>query len=124
MVNELRINALEPAGVALLDQLGIITVKRATLATGKRAVQNVSDDPARESQPVTTGFPFLFEDPLADEPVDFVVEVLCVFRQRIEVLGVERLPQHGGAGATLPKLLGGPLDPTFDGLLAGHWTGT
>src|SRR5713101_4539874 len=117
MVNKLRINALEPAGVALLDQLGIITVKRATLATGKRAVQNVADDPARESQPVATGFPFLFEDPLADEPVDLVVEVLCVFRQRLEVLGVEGLPQHGGDREKLPKLLGEPLDPLFDGLL-------
>src|SRR2546422_491068 len=39
MVNELRINALEPAGVALLDQLGIITVKRATLVTGRASAE-------------------------------------------------------------------------------------
>ena len=117
MVHELGVDALEPAGVALFDQLGVLAVERPALAAGEGGVENVPDDAARKGQPVAARLPFLLEDPLAQQPVDGVVEIRGPFGQGLEVPGVEGLAEHRGDREKIAQLLRKPLDALLDGLL-------
>ena len=116
-MDELGVDALEPAGVALLDELGVLAVERAALAPGQRGVEDVADDPAREGQAVAAGLALLLEHALADEAVDVVVEVPVVLGDLLEVLRVEGLPEHGRDREQVAQLLREPLDALLDGLL-------
>src|SRR4029079_19680461 len=78
VVDELRVDALEPPRVPALDELRVLPVKRAALAPRERRVQDVADDSARERQPVSPRLALLLEHPLADQTVDRVVDVAGV----------------------------------------------
>ena len=123
VVDELRVDALEPPGVALFQELGKLAVERAALAPGQRRVQDVADDPAREGQAVASRLALFLEHPLADETIDVVVEVAVVLGDLLEVLRVEGLSEHGGDREEVAELLREPLDALLDGLLDGRGQG-
>ena len=82
VVDELGVDALEPPGVALLEELRVLAVERAALAARERGVEDVAHDAAREREPVAARLALLLEHSLADEPVDVVVEVPRVLGER------------------------------------------
>src|SRR5438309_8583052 len=80
VVEEVGVDALEPAGVTALDQVGVFPVERPALATGQRAIEDVAHDPARESEPIATRFALFLEDSFMDEPIDRVLYFRGPFR--------------------------------------------
>ena len=116
-MDELGIDALEPARGALLEQPGVLAVERPAPAAGEGSVEDVANDAARERQPVAARLALLLEKPFAHQPVDGVVEVLRPFGQGLEVPGLEGLAQHGGDRQEIAQFLRKPLDPLLDGLL-------
>ncbi len=119
VMHEIGVDAFEPAGVAMFDELGVLAMERPAPAARERGIEHVAHDAAREGQPVAAGLAILLEHSLAEQAVDVVVETRDAFGERLEILRVEGLPQNRGDGEQVPKLLGKALDALLDGLLDG-----
>ena len=65
VVDELGVDALEPPGRALLDQLGVLAVEGTAAPARERSVEHVAHDSAREGQPVAARLALFLEDALA-----------------------------------------------------------
>ena len=84
VMDELRIDAIETSGVALFEQLGVTAVKRFPLSSGQSVVEDVADDSARKSEPVSARFPLLFNQSFVDQAVDDVVQLALAFGERFQ----------------------------------------
>ena len=84
MLDQLRQHALDPAGVARLEQLGGAAMQRAALARRQPRVQHVVDDAAREAQEAAARLTLFLEQALLHEPVDRIVDVARL-RQRRQI---------------------------------------
>ena len=116
VVEQLRVDPLEPPGIPALEEVGILPVERLPLPPGEMAVENVAHDAAREDEPVSARLPLLLENSLLDERVDGVLEV-GTFDERLQLAELEAAPEDRGDGEDLPQVLREPLDPGLDGLL-------
>src|SRR5688500_8402496 len=123
VMDEVGIDAIEPAGVSPLDQLRVAAMERAAAAPRESAVEDVPHDPAREGEPVAARLALLLEDPLADEALRRVVQVSRAFRERLEVAELEAPSEDGRDRKKLAQLLRQVLDALLDRLLDGGGAG-
>ena len=117
VMNEVRIDAVEPAREAPLDQVRVSPVERAPPPPREGAVEHVAHDPAREGEPVAARLALLLEDSLADESLRGLVHVARAFRERLEVAELEAPAENRGDREELAQLLGQVLDAFLHGLL-------
>ena len=123
VLDELGVDALEPAGGALLDELGVLAVERPAAAPRERRVEDVADDPARERQPIAARLPVLLQDAFEDQAIDRILDAAGALGQRLEVARVEGLADHGRDRQELAQFLRQPLDALLDRLLDGGGQG-
>src|SRR5262245_64927021 len=116
-MDEIRVDALEPSGVSLLEELRVLEMERAAFASGERGIQNVAHDAAREGQAVSPRLPLLFEHLFRDELFDVVVEIARVVGESLEVSRIECLPEHGSDRKEIAVFLRKALDPLLHRLL-------
>ncbi len=117
VVDELGVHAVEASLVALFEEVRVRAVERAALPPREGAVEDVAHDAAREREPVAARLALLLEEAFLDEPVDRLVEVFRVLRDRLEVLELEALPENRRDREDVAYILREPLDSRLDGLL-------
>ncbi len=115
MVRELRPDALLSA-VPPFEPLGVATMQDSAPPTREPRVERLSDDAARERQPVAARLALLLDEPLAQQPVDHLLDVPLA-GQRLNVSVLERAAEHGRHREHLAVRLVEPLDLLLDHLL-------
>jgi hypothetical protein len=91
MVDELRVDAVETPLEPLLELLGVAAVERLALAARERAIEDVADDAAGKREAVAARLALFLEDPVDDQPLDDLVEVVLHLAERLEVAELEGL---------------------------------
>ena len=118
-VQELPVDALDAAGVALGQVRRVAAVQAAPATARDLGVQHLAHDAADEGQAIAARRSLLLQQALLDHAVDRRVQVVCLFGQVLELAGVEALAEHRGAREHLAQRVGQAADAAIDRLLHG-----